>query len=168
MAIKVPVFLSAPTVLNPAQQVVYDQILRCLDEEGLQPRALGRSDFPQSDPVTEVYYVARACYGGLILGFSQIDFPSGILKRGSPAEKAVGQIAFPSPWNQIESGILVALKRPLLVFVEEGITGGIFDQGAFSGYLQRFRPDAMTDHDREQIRERIRLWSASVRTFFRT
>jgi hypothetical protein len=132
MAIRIPIFLSAPTTLNPAQQAIYDAILRCLEDERLQPRALGRSDFPQSDPLTEVYYVARACYGGIILGFAQLDFESGVLKRGSPAQKRLGPIVMPSPWNQIEAGMLVALRRPILVFVEEGITGGIFDQGAHS------------------------------------
>jgi hypothetical protein len=167
MAIKIPVFLSAPTTLNSLQQAIYDAALNILDDENLQPRALGRSDFPQSDPLTEVYYVARACYGGIVLGFAQIEFDQGVMKRGSPAEKPVGKMTFPTPWNQIEAGILIALKRPLLVFVEEGVTGGVFDQGAFSGYLQRFRPDAFDTHDREQMRERIRLWSAAVRTSFR-
>ena len=168
MAIRIPIFLSAPTTLNPAQQAIYDAILRCLEDERLQPRALGRSDFPQSDPLTEVYYLARACYGGIILGFAQLDFESGVLKRGSPAEKRLGPIVMPSPWNQIEAGMLVALRRPILVFVEEGITGGIFDQGAHSGYLQKFRAEGFDDHDREQMRERIRLWSAVVRTAFRS
>jgi hypothetical protein len=167
LKIKIPIFLSAPTILNPLQQVIYDAALNILDEEGLQPRALGRSDFPQSDPVTEVYYVARACYGGMVMGFAQVEFEQGVMKRGSPAEKPVGKIVIPTPWNQIEAGILVALNRPILLFAEEGVTGGVFDQGALSGYLQKFRPDAFEAYDREQMRERIRHWSAAVRTLFR-
>jgi hypothetical protein len=168
MAIKIPVFLSAPSVLNKAQQEVYDFVIGSLNEENLQPRALGRSDFPQSDPMTEVYYIARACYGGIILGFSQIESENGILRRGTPGEAKIDKVVTPTPWNQIEAGIIVALRRPLLVFTEATVTGGVFDQGAFNGYLQRFNPASMKDEDWEQIRERVRLWSASVRATFRT
>ena len=36
----------------------------------------------------------------------------------------------PTPWNQLETGLLFGLGLPLLVLKQEGITGGIFDEGA--------------------------------------
>ncbi len=168
MAIKISVFLSAPTMINAHQQEVYDFVCSALNEESLQPRALGRSDFPQSDPTTEVYYLARACYGGIILGFSQVETIGAIVKRGTPVEKHVEMpIVIPTPWNQIEAGILIALRKPLLVFAQAGVSGGVFDQGAFPGFLQVFDPGSMSDVDWENMRERIRLWSADVRKQFR-
>lgn len=169
MAIKISVFLSAPTMINAEQQAVYDFVCDALGEENLQPRALGRSDFPQSDPTTEVYYLARACYGGIILGFGQVEALSGMVKRGTPVEKQiVSPIVVPTPWNQIEAGILLALRKPILVFGEAGVSGGVFDQGAFPGFLQVFDPHRMAEVDWENMRERIRLWSADVRHQFRT
>ena len=169
MAIKIPVFVSAPSVLNPGQQAVYDYVLGSLAEEGLQPRSLGRSDFPEFDPITEVYYVARACYGGLVLGFSQIEATHGVIRRGTPGEATLAKPHFfPTPWNQLEAGILSALRKPLITFVEKGVSGGVFDKGAIRGFLQEFDPAAMSVHDWEQIRERIRLWTANVRTTFRS
>lgn len=169
MAIRIPVFVSAPSVLNPAQQSVYDYVTGALAEEGLQPRALGRSDFPESDPITEVYYIARACYGGLILGFSQIEVVDGILRKGTQVESKISAtLHMPTPWNQIEAGMLSALRKPLLVFVENGVSGGVFDKGAIRGFLQNFDAYNMSVHDWEQIRERIRLWTANVRTAFRS
>lgn len=167
MAIKVPVFLSAPSTLNAAQQSVYDAVLRCLDDEGFQPRALGRSDFAKKDPVTEVYVVARACFGGVIMGFSQIEFEGGVSKRGSPAEKAVSRTQIPTPWNQLEAGILIALGQPIVIFAESEVSGGIFDDGAHSSELQRFACDHFGDDDRAQMKQRIRHWSAAVRTAYR-
>ncbi len=168
-AIRIPVFVSAPSVLNTMQQAVYDYVANVLNDEGLQPRALGRSDFPESDPVTEVYYIARACYGGIILGFSQIEVTNGTIRKGADAAIAIAQpMALPTPWNQLEAGILSALRKPLLVFAEKGVTGGVFDRGALRGYVQEFDPARMEARDWERIRERIRHWTATVRTAFRS
>ncbi|MDX2156454.1 MAG: hypothetical protein SFW09_08080 [Hyphomicrobiaceae bacterium] len=166
--IKIPVFLSCPSILNERQQVVYDCLTDALDQERLQPRALGRSDFPQSDPMTEVYYIARACYGAIILGFAQMDFPSGVIKPGTSSETPVARTVLPTPWNQIEAGMMIGLRKPLLVFAEQGVTGGIFDPGAFSGYIQKLTVDNFGPGEREGMRERVRQWSAQVRSLFRS
>ena len=168
MAVSIPVFLSAPTSLNLEQDEIYKFTVDALRQEALLPRALGRGDYPQHDPLTEVYFIARACYGGLILGFSQVEASSGVIKSGTSNEKQItSPVRFPTPWNQIEAGLLLALRKPLLVFCQDGVAGGIFDQGAFSGFLQRFKPGAMTSTDWEQMRERVRHWSAEVRGHFR-
>ena len=83
-------------------------------------------------------------------------------------EQATGAVRAATPWNQIEAGMLTALRRPLLYFAERNVEGGVFDQGASSGYLQRLDPGAFDDLAREQIRERIRIWSAEVRAAFRS
>lgn len=169
MAVKIPIFLSAPSVINPAQQEVYDFVVGALAEENLQPRSLGRSDFPQSDPLTEVYYLVRACYGGIILGFAQVDVTTGILKKGTPVEKSIaGEMRIATPWNQIEAGMLHALRKPLMAFCEQGVSGGIFDRGSLQGFVQPFAPGAVTGHDWEQIRERVRIFSSDVRKSFRS
>lgn len=169
MAIKISVFLSAPTMINDVQRAVYDFVCGALAEENLQQRALGKSDFPQSDPMTEVFYLVRACYGGIILGFSQVEAESGTIKRGTPMERQIeSRLVLATPWNQIEAGILLALRKPILVFAQTGVSGGVFDQGAFPGFLQVFDPIQMSDSDWENMRERIRLWSGEVRHQFRS
>lgn len=169
MAVSIPIFLSAPTRLSPPQAEVYEFAVGALTEEALSPRALGRSDFPQHDPLTEVFYVARACYGGVIMGFTQVEATKGKIKAGTEAEAEISTpLALPTPWNQIEAGLLMGMRKPLLIFSQDGVSGGVFDQGAFSGYLQKFRPGGMTIGDWEQMRERIRLWAADVRKHFRS
>lgn len=168
MTIRIPVFLSCPSTLNSRQQAIYDALTEALEQERLQPRALGRSDFPQSDPMTEVFYIARACYGGIILGFAQMDFPAGVLKPGTQSETPIQRTMLPTPWNQIEAGLMVGLRKPLLVFCETGVSGGIFDQGAFGGFIQKLPVDSFGAADREAMRERVRQWSAQVRSMFRS
>lgn len=46
----------------------------------LEPRALGRSDYPTELPLREVLVIAKHCAGGIILGFEQYRSLDGIDK----------------------------------------------------------------------------------------
>jgi hypothetical protein len=46
-------------------------ILGELDRLKLEPRAIGRSDYPTDLPLREVLVLARHCSAGVILGFEQ-------------------------------------------------------------------------------------------------
>src|SRR5437588_11123037 len=119
---KIPVFVSAPTVLSKEQEASRRHIVRELEDSGLEWRALGRSDYPTELPLREVLTIARHCAGGIILGFSQFRADSGVWKPDTPDQKsAVVPVSFPTPWNQLEAGILFSLGLPLLVFRETGI-----------------------------------------------
>jgi hypothetical protein len=90
----------------------------------LEPRALGRSDYPTELPLREVLVIAKHCAGGIILGFEQYRSLDGIDKPGTGSEARRGpSVPFPTPWNQLEAGILFGLGLPLLIFRESGISG---------------------------------------------
>jgi hypothetical protein len=134
---KIPVFVSSPTKLNADQQRVREAVLLVLDSFGLEPRALGQSDYPTTLPLKEVLSIARRCAGALILGFEQHYAPSIEIRRGCSVDQGGGKgknVCYPTPWNQLEAGILFALGLPQLVFKEPGITGGIFDHGSLTFY----------------------------------
>jgi len=86
---KIPVFVSAPTALSPDQEGARLTILKLLNEQGFEARALGRSDYPTESPLREVLSIARRCSGGVILGFVQFRADSGVDKPGSQREKLV-------------------------------------------------------------------------------
>ena len=56
-------------------------ILKLLDSLQLEPRALGRGDYPKDFPLKEVYVIAKHCGGGIILGFEQIFIRNGLKKE---------------------------------------------------------------------------------------
>lgn len=113
----IPVFVSSPTDLSPAQDSARSTIINFLGEMGLEPRALGRSDYPTELPLREVILIARRCSGGVILGLEQFRAESGISKPGTLKENLISTpTPFPTPWNQLEAGILFSLRLPILVF----------------------------------------------------
>ena len=135
---KIPVFVSCPTSLSRPQVAVRKIVVDILDSLNLEPRALGSSDYPADLPLREVLVIARHCAGGVILGFNQFTATAGTSKPGTEKEAALsGTAMFPSAWNHLEAGILFSLGRPLLVFREDGITGGVFDPGVTDVFVHK-------------------------------
>jgi hypothetical protein len=128
--LKIPVFVSVPTTLTPDQDATWHLVEDELDRLDLEACTLGLSAYPTKLPLQEVAALARHCSGGIILGFEQFRITNGVAKPGTPQEAPITNAApMPTPWNQLEAGILFGLGVPLLVFKEDGITGGVFDYG---------------------------------------
>jgi hypothetical protein len=161
---KIPVFVSCPTALSRAQEAQRSIVCNILDSLNLEPRALGRSDYPADLPLREVLVIARHCSGGLILGFNQLTATAGIWKPGTKeASPLSAPTKIPTPWNHVEAGILFSLGRPLLVFREEGVRGGVFDPGVTDVFVHRM-PNPKTR--REELLEVFLKWRDRVGTTY--
>ncbi len=162
---KIPVFVSCPTSLSPDQEKSRKVIMSMLDDLQLEPRALGRSDYPKDVPLREVYVIAKHCHGGIILGFEQFQATVGTWKRGTKEEKTVKKlfpISFPSPWNQLEAGILFGLKLPLLIFREADIFGGVFDIGTTEVFVHQIPSPNPHKKKLDELKQVFLKWQAEV------
>jgi hypothetical protein len=114
-----------------------------------------------------VLLIARHCSGGVILGFEQCRADSGVLKPGTSAEKRVSTpLTFPSPWNHLESGILFGLRLPILVFREEDITGGIFDNGVSDVFVHPIPSPDITGTAKAALKQVFQRWAGKVREHY--
>jgi hypothetical protein len=156
----IPVFVSCPTSLNPHQDHARSIVLHQLKKYQLEPRALGRSDYPTELPLREVLVIAKHCAGGVILGFEQFRSLDGLNKPGAPDEEHQ-QFAnsFPTPWNNLEAGVLFGLGLPLLIFRDPGISGGIFDIGVTDVFIHPMPASRSNDG----LGEVFLKWQSKVR-----
>jgi hypothetical protein len=144
-------------------------IIKQLADNGLEPQALGRSDYPTELPLREVLLIARRCSGGVILGFEQFRADSGVSKPGTASEKVIStQTSFPTPWNQLEAGILFSQKLPLLVFREDGVTGGIFDNGVSDVFIHPMPSLTINKASKAALKQVFAKWTAKVRDHYYT
>jgi len=138
-----------------------------MDDLQLDPRALGRGDYPVNSPLKEVYSIAKHCSGGIVLGFEQFYVTAGTVKRGISGQE--GKITtktakrFPTPWNQLEAGILYGLKVPLLIFKESGIEGGIFGRGSSDIFIQPMPSAQPNESEMHELKDIFLKWDALVR-----
>lgn len=159
---KIPVFVSCPTILNEEQDSKRQIIIDILEDLNIEPRALGRTDYPKDSPLKEVAIIAKRCSGGVIFGFEQLRVHSGVIKYGTPEEHIVDSLMLlPSPWNQIEAGILFGLKLPLLIFKEKQVSGGVFDIGTTDVFVHSF-PSPISDGKKSEIKQVVQKWFAQV------
>lgn len=168
MTARVPVFVSAPTELSVGQQAAYDFIVDLLDKEYFEHRALGRTDYAVDFPLKEVYSIARHCSGGVILGFEQMRAARVEVKPETPSSAILKNASFPTPWNNLEAGILFALRLPLLVFRQEGIKGGVFDNGVSDVFVQALSARHPDPDTAIQIGAVVKHWAGRVRENYRS
>ena len=164
---RIPVFLSCPTVLGAKQKRARQQVVQLLRQLHLEPRALGRSDYPSEYPLREVYVIAKHCSGGIILGFEQLWVKTGIWKQATREVKVQRNFAMPTPWNQLEAGILFGLNLPLLIFKERGIKGGVFDEGVTDVFVHTMPDGKTSPAQREALKEVFLKWHARVQEHYR-
>lgn len=161
---KIPVFVSCPTTLSKSQEAQRKLIISILNELNLEPRALGRSDYPSELPLREVLVIAKHCCGGVILGFNQFTATTGIRKPDTTKEEATSSpVMFPTEWNNLEAGILYALRKPLLVFREPGVRGGVFDPGVTDVFVHNM-PE--TKAAKKDLKEVFLKWRDKVGTAY--
>jgi hypothetical protein len=169
---KIPVFVSGPSALNAEQHAAREVLMQFLDELNLEPRALGRSDYPSELPLREVLVIARHCAGGLILGFEQFQATQGTWKRGlgpDNGERLLGAgdtVSFPTPWNHLESGILFGLGLPLLIFREPSISGGVFDNGVTDVFIHKMPAPDLSAKERASLKEVILKWYGRISSHY--
>jgi hypothetical protein len=159
----IPVFGSSPTLLSPQQDSVRRVVFGELGRAGLEWRSLGQTDYPSGFPLREVLTLAKHCAGGVILGFSQFETNTGTSRKGTVKEEQIKSLVqFPTPWNQLEAGILFALAKPLLVFRDGGILGGIFDNGVTDLFIQSMPVRQLKGKQRKAFREIMQKFSSEV------
>lgn len=135
----------------------------------LDPRTLGRSDYPTREPLDEVRVLLAHCAGAVVLGFTQGE----AFEPGVPA-KSTGDIRVPesgvrflaSPWNQLEGALAFGMRLPLLILREKGVTGGIFDPGAAGAFVHEMpSSDELADDD-DKVVAVLTKWQADVRSHY--
>lgn len=163
----VPIFVSMPSKLNDHQQAVFEALRKTMKTARLSASTVGRSVLPLQSPLGEVYQLARRCAGGLILGFRQTAAIDTIRWPGSKFQKQdQGHTYSSSPWNQLEAGILYSLGVPMLIFAEEGVTGGIFDRGVANHFIHEFSAEAFNEEAAERMGMLILDWSRHVINYY--
>lgn len=165
---RIPVFVSSPSPenLSPSQAESAEIIHKLVRRYKLEWRALGRSDYPNETPLKEVLRMVRHCSGGIILGFEQFRAPAGVFRAGSAKASAAADVAFPTPWNQLEAGILFSAGLPMMIFREPKIQGGVFDAGSTEVFIHQIPTNAMPKQARDDLDSVFQNWVAKVRTHY--
>lgn len=111
--------------------------------------------------------MVKHCSGGIILGFEQFRSTKGESKPGSPNAKTVtSPVSFPTPWNQLEAGILFSAGLPMMIFREPGVAGGVFDIGTSEVFIHQMPSATMQPQALDDLDSVFQNWVARVRAHY--
>lgn len=159
---KLPVFVSRPTRRTAEQQSCYEFLLDRLEEIDIEGKTIEASDYPFEHPLKEVRALAERCAGGVVLGFAHVRLAPVREKPAPRRGSEAPPLWSPTPWNNLEAGILYGLRLPLLIFKDEGVEGGIFDRQATGEHVHLMPDDDARTNRLEQLRAVFLHWRSRV------
>ncbi|MGH7598916.1 MAG: hypothetical protein ACREOI_21385 [bacterium] len=145
----IDIFMSVGKTSTPEQEKFVSTIQQHFVDNGLAPRAVGRTAFTSIQPLKFITELMTECSGTVIIAFERIHIQQGKERRGSDAEKSLQNVNLPTVWNQIEAAMAYVLGHPLLVIVEHGLRSeGLLETG-YDWYVQWVNLDTATLTSRE-------------------
>jgi len=115
------VFLSRPNWIAKSFEKGIDNFYNLLNSIEINPRTIGKTDFPNLSPLDEVINLMKKCEGTIVLGLPQMEFEAGIIKGKSSSAK----IYLATEWNHIEAALAYSIGHPLLIIHHNQICRGI-------------------------------------------
>ena len=91
------------------------------DRCGVDPRIIGKNEYPTASPLTKIIEVMRECHGLVLVANERKFVELGKEKRGSPQETELQRSRYTTPWNHIESAIAYSLGLPIYVISQTGV-----------------------------------------------
>jgi hypothetical protein len=127
------IFVSRPNWIPETFENGLKSFYTLLKANGLNPRTIGQSDYPNKSPLDEVIGLLKKCEGTIVLGIPQIEIKNGLLK----GENLNNEIHLGTEWNHIEAALSHSLDLPMLIVHHKTVARGIFDRGACNSYLHK-------------------------------
>lgn len=155
------IFISVGTAYTEAQRSFVDALVVWLRTEGLDPVVLGKTVYPDKQPLKFIQEKMSECDGTLVIAFERIFVNDGVEKRGGADKKELSRQIIPTVWNQIETAMAYGLEQPILVLSEEGSRReGLLDQ-CFDWLVLPIKVDEETVVKKEFV-ETLRGWFKQV------
>jgi hypothetical protein len=155
------VFLSSPSVVDASHRAVQELIVGALRDRGASVKRIERHEYSPSSPFGLVVSTMRECWGVVVVGLGQLQVKEACLRPGTAEQQVIRDLSLPTPWNQIEAGMAVALGLPLLV-VSDCAKDGIFYLGGQGDDVRAIELD--DGWDVAEIQRVVGDWTRSLRS----
>jgi hypothetical protein len=124
---------------------------------GVDPRIIGKNEYPAGNPLTHIYDVMRSCHGVIVVAYERKFLESGVEKRGGDAAQSISRRTYTTPWNDIESAMAYSLGIPLYVLCQKGLSEEGLIESKLDWFVQyvEISPAALR---KPEVVESIRAW----------
>jgi hypothetical protein len=123
----------------------------------VDPRIIGKSDYPDGSPLEKVRDVMRDCHGVIVVAYERKYLQAGVEKRGGKAPITLQDRAYTTPWNHIESAMAFSLGLPLYVICENGLSEEGLIESKLDWYVQ-YMDISRSELSKTEYADSIRAW----------
>ena len=116
-----PVFLSVGGGRSEHQETFVRDIKTHLYSKDLDARTVDEYGSTNKQPLKDVEYRMKRCYGAVVLAFERTRIELGTSRPGAKLQRELRNVRLPTVWNQIEAAMAYTSGLPLLVLVEHGL-----------------------------------------------
>ena len=162
MAIRL--FVSVGSAYTEKQREFVDSVIEWLKSEGVEPMVLGKTVYPDKQPLKVIQETMSECDGTLVLAFERIFVSTGEEKRGGMVSTPLKEQIIPTVWNQIETAMAYGLSHPILVLAEDGARREGLLEDKFEWLVLPIRVEKATV-ETALFKETLRKWFARLRDF---
>ncbi|MCR5869796.1 MULTISPECIES: hypothetical protein [unclassified Sphingomonas] len=155
------IFISMGTPYTDEQRRFRDDLETFLrDTCGVNPRIIGKNEYPDGNPLTKIKSVMSQCHGVIVVAYERKFLETGKERRVGPTPSDLTQRAYTTPWNHIESAMAYTLGIPLYILCENGLTEEGLIESKLDWYVQRIavRSDELA---RPDVRQSLQGWVAN-------
>ncbi len=131
------VFVSMGTPYNAQFEQFRDSLETFLrDQCKVDPRIIGKNEYPDGNPLTKIREVMGSCHGVIVVAYERKFLQEGQEKRTGENPKLLSERTYTTPWNHIESAMAYSLGLPLYIVCQRGLTEEGLIESKLDWYVQ--------------------------------
>lgn len=121
------IFFSMPGVMTKYDEVITKEYKRLLESKGYDVIYYIKDDYPKFGQFNKVKESINRSSGVIAFGFKQLNIVDGVLRPHTNNELNLSSKWLTTPWTDIEVGMALMTKLPILLVHDTDITDGVFD-----------------------------------------
>ena len=152
------VFISMGTPYTECQARFRDHLETLLrDQCGVDPRIIGKNEYPDGSPLTKIKSVMAQCDGVIVVAYERKFIELGSEKRIGPAPVQLESKSYTTPWNHIESAMAFTMDIPLYIFCQKELTEEGLVESKLDWYVQKIEINE-SELQRSEVLQSLRGW----------
>lgn len=130
------------------------------DQCGVDPRILGKNEYPDGNPLAKIKSVMSSCHGVVVVANERKYVQTGIEKRSSPNAVDLSGKSYTTPWNHIESSMAYSLGLPLYILCQRGLAEEGLVESKLDWYVQYVDINT-AEFQRSDVAQSLATWIKS-------
>lgn len=143
------IFFSMPGTLSKADEVLTLSYKDVLENKGYEVEYYMKDDYPEFGQFTKIKESIIESSAMVVFGFKQVEIERGKYYPKTSNEKDIELKYLPTPWNELETGMGLVRRIPILLVKDPAIESGIFDDKLSECFVSTI----LTDFDSRNLKD---------------